>query len=145
MITAKYVVVDHSIRYAGTILFNRESWEGHPENEDWLIGQLDHFGIRPPVSFIPERPGIECVCMETGPGKKLILLLNHTDEKICGELQTEYETIRVRDLRSRSVIPVKKRKNKYLFHAEADPHRCMLFLADIASPESGRKNREARK
>ncbi len=116
--------------YAGTVMFNRESWEEHPENEAWLIGLLHQLGLRPPVSFMPERCGIECVCMDTDDGKKLILLLNHTDGKITGELQMDFEISKVRDLRSGSAIPVRKRKSKYSFPAAADPHRCMLYLAE---------------
>jgi beta-galactosidase len=113
--------------FAGTILFNRESWADHPENEDWLIGLLQQCGLRPPVSFLPAKPGIECVCMETPEKKKLILLLNHTAEKISGELQTGFAMSGIRDLRTRSMIPVRKRKNICSFHAEADPQQCILF------------------
>ena len=116
--------------YAGTVLFNRESWEEHPENEAWLTGLLAQLGLRPPVSFLPERRGIECVCMDTDDGKKLILLLNHTDEKITGKLQTDIGMSKVRDLRTGCAIPVEKRKNRFSFPAAADPHRCMLYLAE---------------
>lgn len=115
--------------YSGSMLFNREVWENHPENETFLMEKLADLGLRSELTFEPETQKVEYTLLDTGnPAQQLVMVLNHNGEPISGKLQLPLKAKNVLDLRTGKKLAVKKQKNSMFIEIHAEKLQSLFFL-----------------
>lgn len=119
--------------YSGSMLFNREVWEEHPENESFFMEKMADLGLCSELSFEPATPGVECQLLDTDePASQLVMVLNHNAAPVSGKLQIPGKAETVQDLRNEKKVPIKNRKSGCEFEIHAEKLQCLTFLVKKA-------------